>query len=128
MNEKMLPKDEMKAGFRVFEPKDLERFLGTLKSEIKEAARTKQPVLALIFGYGEKETVGIFIGCDEGGSLKLTPARLASLLRKEVQTILVLTSCYPGGWIMQGFVGARQPMCRKESCSTEKTKRRELDD
>jgi hypothetical protein len=32
----------------------LERFLGTLKSEIKEATRTKQPVLILIFGHGEK--------------------------------------------------------------------------
>lgn len=39
MNEAILPEDEMKDGFRVFEPKDLlGRFLGTLKSEIKEAA------------------------------------------------------------------------------------------
>jgi hypothetical protein len=101
MNEKMLPKDEMKAGFRVFEPRDLlERFLATLKSEIEEAARTKQPILVLIFGHGEKERSGIFIGCDEGGTSKLTQARLASVLRKEVQTTLVLTSCYSGGWIM----------------------------
>jgi hypothetical protein len=61
MNEKMLPKDEMKAGFRVFEPKYLERFLGTLKSVIKEAARTKQPVLALIFGYGERKLWGFIL-------------------------------------------------------------------
>jgi hypothetical protein len=101
LNETMLPKDEMKAGFRVFEPKDLlERFLGTLKSEIREAAQTKQPVLVLIFGHGERETSGIFIGCNEGGSLKLNPARLASVLQKEVQTTMVLTSCYSGGWIM----------------------------
>jgi hypothetical protein len=38
MNEKMLPKDEMKAGFRVFKPKDLlERFL---RSIAKSAAST----------------------------------------------------------------------------------------
>jgi hypothetical protein len=42
-------------------------FLGTLKSEIKEAAQTKHPVLVLIFGHGEKETSEIFPGCDEGG-------------------------------------------------------------
>jgi len=42
-------------------------FLGTLKSEIKEAAQTKHSVLVLIFGHGEKETLGIFLGCDEGG-------------------------------------------------------------
>ncbi|KAH8588568.1 hypothetical protein B0O99DRAFT_638995 [Bisporella sp. PMI_857] len=102
MNEEMLPKDEMTAGFRVFKPKDLlERFLATLKSEIKEASRTKQPVLVLIFGHGEEETSGIFIGCDEGGSLKLTQARLASVLQKEVQTTMILTSCYSGGWIMK---------------------------
>jgi hypothetical protein len=102
MDEKLLPKDEMKAGFRVFEPKDLlERFLATLKSEIKEAARTKQPVLVLIFGHGEEKTPGIFIGCDEGGFLKLTRARLASVLQKEVQTTMILTTCYSGGWIMK---------------------------
>ena len=58
----MLPKDEMKAGFRVFKPKDLLGiFLGALKSEIKEAARTKQPVLVLIFGHREKNTSGILL-------------------------------------------------------------------
>ncbi|KIN06972.1 hypothetical protein OIDMADRAFT_150218 [Oidiodendron maius Zn] len=100
MNAKMLPGNEMQAGFRVFKPKDLlERFLGTLKFEIKEAARTKQPVLVLIFGHGEQKAGGIFIGCDDG-SLKLTPERLASVLKKEVQTTMILTSCYSGGWIM----------------------------
>ena len=102
MNKNMLPKDEMNAGFRIFEAKDLlERFLATLKSEVKEAARTKQPVLVLIFGHGEESTSGIFIGCDDGGFLKLTQARLASVLRKDVQTTMLLTSCYSGGWIMK---------------------------
>jgi hypothetical protein len=102
MNEEMLPKDEMKAGFRVFKPKDLlERFLGTLKSEIKEAARTSQPVLVLIFGHGEEETSGIFIGCKEDGVLKLNQDRLASVLQKEVQTTMILTLCHSGGWIMK---------------------------
>ena len=36
-------------------------FFGTLKSEIKEAAQTKHPVLVLIFGHGEKETSEIFL-------------------------------------------------------------------
>ena len=63
MDETMLPKDEMAAGFRVFQPKDLlERFVATLKDEIKEAARTKQPVLVLIFGHGDEKDYGIFIG------------------------------------------------------------------
>ena len=102
MNETMLPKDEMQAGFRVFEPKDLlERFLATLRSEIIEAARTKQPVLVFIFGHGEKKSSGIFIGCDEDGCLQLNEARLASVLKKGVQTTLVLTSCYSGGWLMK---------------------------
>jgi hypothetical protein len=101
MNEEMLPEDEMKAGFRVFKPKDLlERFLGTLKSEIREASRTKQPVLVLIFGHGEKKNSGIFFGCDVDGSWKLNRERLASVLQKEVQTTMILTSCYSGGWIM----------------------------
>jgi hypothetical protein len=72
MNNEMLPRDEINAGFRVFEPKDfLERFLATLKSKIKEAARTKQLVLVLIFGHREEKTFGIFISYEEDG-LKLT--------------------------------------------------------
>jgi hypothetical protein len=83
MDEKMLPEDEMRAGFRVFEPKHLlERFLATLEFEIKEAARINQPVLVLIFGHGEEKTSGIFIGCGEGGHLRLTQPRLASVLKK----------------------------------------------
>jgi len=102
MNKEMLPEDEMKAGFRVFKPKDLlERFLATLKSEIKEAALSKQPVLVFIFGHGEFRTSGIFIGCGEGGTLKLNEKMLASVLQKQVQTTLILTSCYSGGWIMK---------------------------
>ena len=62
----------MEAGFRVFQPKDplvldlLEKFLGTLRDEIKNAAQNKQPVLVLIFGHGEEITSNIFIGCNEG--------------------------------------------------------------
>jgi hypothetical protein len=100
MNEQMLPRDEMRAGFRVFQEKDLlERFLATLKSEIKEAARTKQPVLVLIFGHGDNRASGILIGCKKG-PFKLTQERLASVLQKEVQTTMILTSCYSGGWLM----------------------------
>ena len=101
MDRTMLPKDEMKAGFRVIKPKDLlERFLGTLKSEIKEAARTKQPVLILVFGHGQEETTGIYMGCDAQGTWKLNRERLTSVLQKNVQTTMILTSCYSGGWIM----------------------------
>ncbi|KUJ17161.1 uncharacterized protein LY89DRAFT_718821 [Mollisia scopiformis] len=102
MNEAMLPEDEMKAGFRIVNPKDLlERFLATLKSEIQEAARAKQPVLVLIFGHGEEDTSGIFIGCGEGGLWKITQPRLTSMLQKAVQTTMILTSCFSGGWIMK---------------------------
>ncbi|TAQ85596.1 hypothetical protein B7494_g6083 [Chlorociboria aeruginascens] len=103
MNKAMLPEDEMKVGFRTFQPKDLlERFLATLKSEIKEAARTKQPVLVLIFGHGEEKTSDILVGCSlEKSNWKLNQDRLASVLRKEVQTTMILTSCYSGGWIMK---------------------------
>jgi hypothetical protein len=102
MNGSILPKDEIGAGFRVFQEKDLlERFLVTLKSEIKEARRSNQPVLVLIFGHGEEKSSGIFIGCDEGGYLKLNQTRLASVLDKRVQTTMILTSSFSGGWIMK---------------------------
>ena len=101
MNLEMLPKDEMSAGFRLIKPKDLlERFLATLKSEVKEAAQTKQPVLVLIFGHGEVKTYGIQFGSSEGSKSTLNQARLASVLQRGVQTTMVITSCYSGGWFM----------------------------
>ncbi|KAL2063113.1 hypothetical protein VTL71DRAFT_6185 [Oculimacula yallundae] len=102
MNKAMLPSNNMAAGFRICEPKDLlERFLATLKSEIAEAAKTNQPVLVLVFGHGKENTSGIFIGCDQGGSEVLTNDRLASVLKREVPTTFVFTSCFSGGWIMK---------------------------
>jgi hypothetical protein len=84
MNEKMLPENEMKAGFRVIQPKELlERFLATLRSEIREASRNKQAVMVLIFGHGEADHSGIFIGCDQEGDAILKKEMLASVLRKK---------------------------------------------
>ncbi len=101
MDRNMLPQDETKAGFRVFKPKDLlERFLATLKDEIKEAAQSNQPVLVLIFAHGEEDTSQIFLGCHEGETLELSRARFASVLKSEFQTTMVLTSCFSGGWTM----------------------------
>jgi hypothetical protein len=100
MNEEMLPQDEMKAGLRIFKPKDLlDRFLGTLQSEIREAARTKQPVLVLVFGHGD-ETRGTFMGCGQDGDWTMSRERLASVLLKQVQTTMIITSCFSGGWVM----------------------------
>lgn len=103
MDKNMLPKDETKAGFRVFKQENLlEKFLRTLKSEIEEAARNKQPVLVLIFGHGEEETFGIHIGRDEEGLLTKTLNRekLASVMKKEVQTSVISTSS-SSGWVMK---------------------------
>ncbi|EPE27324.1 hypothetical protein GLAREA_03239 [Glarea lozoyensis ATCC 20868] len=101
MDAKLLPDNEMEAGFRVLKPKDLlERFLATLKSEIGEADKLGVPVLVLIFGHGEEDTSGISIGCEENGHYKLNKSMLASVLNPKVQTTLLSTSCYSGGWVI----------------------------
>jgi hypothetical protein len=124
MNRDLLPKNELEAGFRVFKPKDLlERFLDTVKTEAQEAARTKQPLLLLVFALGEERTSGLFISCttpitstprsntsplpphpfltfphyEASGDLILTQARFASVLQKEVQTTMISTLSNSGG-------------------------------
>lgn len=102
MDKTLLPKDEMKEGFRKFNGKDLlERFLSTLRSEVQAAAQNKQPVLVLIFGHGLFGNSSVFMGCGLGGSWLMSEDHLASVLQKAVQTTLILTSCYSGGWVMK---------------------------
>ncbi|XMA19744.1 hypothetical protein WAI453_012535 [Rhynchosporium graminicola] len=102
MNEAMAPDDEVAAGFRIVEPKELlSRSLSTLKEEINTAAKTGQAVVVLVFGHGEEDTSSVYIGCAEKGHWLLNQAMLGSVLREDVPTTLIFTSCYSGGWLMK---------------------------
>jgi hypothetical protein len=99
MNKDLLSKNESIVGFRVFEPKDLlENFLDTVRSEVQEATRTRQPLLLLVFAHRKAKTSRLFIGCDKAcGNLILKQKRLASVLQREVQTTMISTSSCSGG-------------------------------
>lgn len=92
----------------VTKPEDLrDRFLAILEEEIIIAAQMKQPLLVLIFGHGNKSTHGIFVGRHRGQSEEITNIprlniqTVHSIMRKDVDLTLVVTSCHSGGWIVQ---------------------------
>jgi hypothetical protein len=102
MSKDLLPRNELADGFRVVPEKYLlERFLVSVKDEAAAAARENQPLLLLLFGHGEEGSSDVFIGCDDGGSFRLTKDRLVSVLKREVHTTLIMTSCFSGGWLMK---------------------------
>lgn len=88
----------------------LERFLSTLKDEIKNAAEHNQPVLVLVFGHGDSDDHGVAIGGDfQRNAPRLVMGEFEKCLRKDVDVTLMITSCYSGGWVTKPRVRPFQP-------------------
>lgn len=78
-------------------------FLEQLKHTLAEAAKTKDPVLVLIFAHGDfEQPSGLYIGTsfDNPGTL-LTPTDVAHVHGEysDVPLTLYMTSCYSGHWV-----------------------------
>jgi hypothetical protein len=112
LDESMLDHLEQSGNIRVISSTDLlQRFLYTVKDEIKIAAELKQPVLVLVFGHGDIDDHGVAIG---GGELRRHAPRFLmkefeKCLKKDVDVTLVITSCYSGGWLTKPIVRPLRP-------------------
>ena len=90
---------------RIFERKHLRQdFLRTFQDEYKVAASLRQPVVLMIFGHGSPDMYGAAIG-GRGDPLNAPRLQIkhiiASLCGLDFSLTILLTSCYPGGWVLQ---------------------------
>ncbi|KAI9678811.1 MAG: hypothetical protein M1817_005870 [Caeruleum heppii] len=75
----------------------LTEFLETLHSESRLAVENDQPVLVLIFGHGDEDTHGIFIGPIEDNRF-LDMGDFCRFAGAKVQLCTVVTACFAGNW------------------------------
>ncbi|KAK2753836.1 hypothetical protein FQN55_000200 [Onygenales sp. PD_40] len=82
----------------------LERFLSTLREQASMAAERNEPLIVFVFGHGDLDTHGVYIG-GEGGSINNLPRlRMCDIGRSvglKVNATLFTTACYSGGWLVQ---------------------------
>ena len=105
----ILPQVENDKRVRVIPAKDLlERFLATLRSEMRAAQRENQPVLVLLFGHGISDTFSIPVG-GQGSTLdapRLTRQAFNATVQPGVQISVFMTSCFSGGWLTRPTTGS----------------------
>ncbi|KAL1963676.1 hypothetical protein VTN77DRAFT_7880 [Rasamsonia byssochlamydoides] len=81
----------------------LERFLSTLREQVRLAAEADEHLLILIFGHGDPNSYGVFVG-GKGDPEKapiLHMNNVKRLLPKNASVTLLMTSCFSGGWLVQ---------------------------
>jgi len=97
-----LPRITQAGNLRVVPREDLlERFLSTLREQARLAAEADEHLLILIFGHGDPNSYGVFVG-GKGDPEKapiLHMNNVKRLLPKDASVTLLMTSVSPGvGW------------------------------
>ena len=72
------------------------RFREQVKSQCSAAAAAGETVLLMLFGHGEKDTAGIYLG-EKNTTFKPKQLKL-QLKGLDVNVTLLTTQCYGGGW------------------------------
>ncbi|KAK2792450.1 hypothetical protein FQN52_003385 [Onygenales sp. PD_12] len=82
----------------------LERFLSTLREQASLAAERNEQLIVFIFGHGDLDTHGVYLG-GEGNIINNLPRlRMCDIGRSvglKVNMTLFTTACYSGGWLVQ---------------------------
>lgn len=81
----------------------LERFVKTVEEQAREAKKNSEHLIILIFGHGQYGQYGVYIGGanPESSPSVLQVRRLRQAISRGLNTTLLLTSCYSGGWLVQ---------------------------
>ena len=92
--------------------------LGYLRAECAQAHAAKEPVLLLMFGYGDQDTHGVAIGRYVSGETLMLSIKIEKDILQEfpgLHLFAPFTSCYSGGWTtyvnmtLMTVAGQREP-------------------
>ncbi|KAI9780355.1 MAG: hypothetical protein M1839_006778 [Geoglossum umbratile] len=80
-----------------------QHFIKTVEDECKEATKTGQNVLLLVFSHGDIESYGVTIGSNSNTELREVSATRLTIIHLKIvvgktQCALLITSCFSGGW------------------------------
>ncbi|KAF9889172.1 hypothetical protein FE257_007661 [Aspergillus nanangensis] len=90
----------------------LERFVKTVEEQANEAKRHHEHLILLLFGHGHRQNHGVYIGGKNPNAINsvLHVSRIQQAIPRGVNTTLLLTSCYSGGWLIQPDMSYQRPL------------------
>lgn len=80
----------------------LESFVKTVEEQAREAKKNDEHLMIFIFGHAQYGEYGVYIGGanPESDHSVLKVRRLREAIPRGLNTTLLLTSCYSGGWLV----------------------------